>query len=140
MKKLMKPIIAIAMVFAMMVSTVAFAAEARASAYIWSKGGGITATGNGNMRISFTVMATGMMDELGAYSVCIFNEDDVEEDCIYYTDPGCSDMMTTDDYSWDGEVYWEGVSGERYYAVITFYAKNSSGDDYRSYITSEVTV
>ena len=139
MKNTIKRITAIVVVCVMMFSSAVLAAE-RASYYISYKGGGITPTGDGNMRIVFTVTATGMMDKLGAYSVCIYNEDDVEQDCIYYTDPGCSDMMTTNDYSWDGEVYWQGVSGERYYAVITFYAKNSSGDDYRSYITSEVTV
>lgn len=140
MKKIIKRMVAIAILFAMMISTVAFAADARASAYISSKGGGITATGNGNMRIVFSVTATGMMDELGASSIHIYNDDDDLEDSIYYTDPGCSDMMTTDDYSWDGEVTWEGVSGERYYAVIMFYAKDSSGDDYRGYTTSTVRV
>ena len=140
MKKLIKRIAAFVMVLVMMTSTVVFAADTRASAYISSKGGGITATGGGNMRISFFVIATGMMDKLGAYSINIYNEDDIWQDVIYYTDPGCSDMMTTNDYSWDGEVYWEGVSGERYYAIITFYAKNSSGDDYRGYATSTVTV
>ena len=140
MKKWMKRIVAVTIALAMLSSAVAFAADARASAYISSKGGGITATGGGNMRIFFSVIATGMMDELGAYSVCIYNEDNDEEACIYYTDPGCSDMMTTNDYSWDGAVYWEGISGESYYAVITFYAKNSNGDDYRSFATLTVTV
>lgn len=140
MKKMIKRFTAIMTVLLMIASTAAYAADVRASAYIASKGGGIIATGNGNMLIEFSVTATGMMDELGAYSVCIYNEDNDEEACIYYTDPGCSDMMTTNDYSWDGEVTWEGVSGESYYAVITFYAKNSSGDDYRSFATRTVTV
>lgn len=140
MKNKVKRLIATAMVLVMMISTVAFAADIRASAYIASKGGGIAATGNGNMRISFDVVATGMMDELGASVIHIYTDDEDLAATIRYTDPGCSDMMTTNDYSWDGNVTWEGVSGERYYAVITFYAKNSSGYDYRSYITSEVTV
>ena len=135
----MKRVIAVTMICVMAFGSAALAAE-RASYYISYKGGGITATGNGNMRIVFSVTATGMMDELGAYSVCICNEDDDDVACIYYTDPGCSDMMTTNDYSWDGSVNWKGVSGERYYAVITFYAKNSSGDDYRSFTTTTVTV
>ena len=139
MKNMIKRVIAVAMACVMVLGSTVLAAE-RASNYISYKGGGITATGSGNMRISFNVIATGMMDELGAYSVNIYNDDDVWQEVFYYTDPGCSDMMTTNDYSWDGEVYWEGVSGERYYAVITFYAKNSSGDDYRSYTTSTVTV
>lgn len=139
MKNMIKRVIAVAMVCVMAFGSAALAAE-RASYYISYKGGGITPTGGGNMRIVFSVTATGMMDELGAYSINIYNDDETWEDVIYYTDPGCSDMMTTDDYSWDGEVYWEGVSGESYYAVITFYAKNSSGDDYRSYTTSAVRV
>lgn len=139
MKNMIKRVIAVAMVCVMALSVAALAAE-QASDYISAKGGGIIPTGGGEMVIEFSVIATGMMDELGASSVYIYNEDDVLEDSIHCTDPGCSDMMTTDDYSWDGEVYWEGVSGERYYAVITFYAKDSTGDDYRSYTTSTVRV
>ena len=137
---MIKRFTAITTVLLMIASTAAYAADVRASAYISSKGGGIIATGSGNMLIEFSVTATGMMDKLGASVIHIYNEDDVLEATIRYTDPGCSDMMTTSDYSWDGEVTWEGVSGEGYYAVITFYAKNSSGDDYRSFTTVTVTV
>lgn len=139
MNNMLKRMIAVAMVFVMMLGLAAHAAE-RASNYISYKGGGIIATGNGGMVVEFSVTATGMMDELGASVIHIYNEDNDLEATIRYTDPGCSDMMTTNDYSWDGEVYWEGVSGESYYAVITFYAKNSSGYDYRGYATSTVTV
>lgn len=139
MKDMIKRVIAVAMVCVMVLGVAALAAE-QASNYISYKGGGIAPTGNGNMRISFDVVATGMMDELGAHAVHIYSEDGSPEHSIYYTDPGCSDMMTTNDYSWDGEVTWEGVSGESYYAIIVFYAEDSTGSDTRTYITSTVRV
>lgn len=139
MKKKIMRIIAATMVVVTLISSVAFAADARASAYISSKGGGITAKGNGNMLIEFRVVATGMMDTLGASSIYIYTSDDTLVGTIRYTDTGYSNMMTTNNYSYSSSITWQGTPGETYYANIMFYAKNSSGYDYRGFTTTEVT-
>jgi len=140
MKKRMKHTLVVMMVLAVMLNTVVFALE-DASAYIAGKGGGITALGGGNMRITFDVTATGMMDTLGASSIHIHRDSDDElMGTIRYTDPGFSNMMTTNNYSYVSSVNWQGVSGETYYAVITFYAQNDTGDDYRGFATTSVRV
>ena len=139
MTKKIKRIIAIAIILTMIVSAGAFALE-DASAYIVSKGGGITATGGGNMRITFSMIATGMMDKLGASAIDIYNDDGILVHTILHTDPGCSNMMTENNYSYGSSVNWEGISGESYYAIIAFYATDDTGYDYRTFVTTTVQV
>lgn len=140
MKKKFMRIIATAMAVVVLISSVAFAADARASAFISYKGGGITALGDGDMRIVFNLTATGMMNTLGADSIYIHTADGTLVETIEYTDPGYSNMMTTNNYSYSSSITWSGDSGETYYAIIMFYAKNSSGYDYRAFTTTAVTV
>ena len=140
MKKRFLRVLALALTLVFLCNFSALAVETRASAYIAVKSGGITPTGNGSMRVFFDLTATGMMDKLGASAIHIYTDDEELAAEIQHTDPGCSNMMTTNNYSYGSSVNWQGVSGERYYAVITFYAKNSSGDDYRSLVTTTVTV
>lgn len=140
MKKITIRIVAAAMIVAAMISSVAFAADARASAYISSKAGFIIPKGNGNMIIEFSLTATGMMDELGASDIDIYKADGTFVENIQYTDPGYSNMMTTNNYSYLSSISWSGEPGESYYAIIIFYAKNSKGYDYRGLTTPTVQV
>ncbi len=140
MKKLTIRIFAAVMVAAVLISSVALAADTRASAYISSKAGFIIPEGNGKMTIDFSLTATGMMDELGASAIYLHTADGTLVDTIEYTDPGYEDMMTTNNYSYSSSIDWSGESGESYYAIIIFYAKNSKGYDYRGLATPTVQV
>ena len=48
-------------------------------------------------------------------------------------------MMKSNTAFHSDSVPYAGVAGQKYYAVVIFFAKNSSGSDTRSYTTSITT-
>ena len=117
----------------------ALAAEARASAWFTGYGASIVAAGNGKIKIEFTVVGTGTMTKLGASTIYIYKSNGAFVKTISYTTSGNVYMMGYNTAYHSGSVPYSGVAGQKYYAVVTFFAKNSSGSDTRSYTTAYKT-
>lgn len=130
--------LAFILIIACFFSTFSFAAEPRASSYIISKSASITAQGGGTIKITFTITATGTMTKLGAQTIDLYDSDGYV--CTFrYTNSNYSNMMGYNDFYHNSYVTYNGVSGETYYAIVSFYAGNSSGGDTRTYTTYSCT-
>ena len=117
----------------------AFAAEARASAWLSGYSSSIEASGNGILNIKFRVVGTGTMTKLGASLIYIYKSDGTRVATISHATKGNEYMMGFNTAYHSGSVPYSGVAGQKYYAVVTFFAKNSSGSDTRSYTTAYKT-
>lgn len=117
----------------------ALAAEARASAWFTGYGASIVASGNGKINVEFRVVGTGTMTKLGASTIDIYKSNGAFVKTISYTTSGNEYMMKSNTAFHTGSVPYSGVAGQKYYAVVTFFAKNSSGSDTRSYTTAYKT-
>lgn len=133
--------ISVILVIVFLVSTPvnAMAAEARASAWLSGYGASIVAAGNGKIKIEFTVVGTGTMTKLGASTIDIYKSNGTFVKTISYTASGNGYMMGYNTAYHSGSVPYSGTAGQNYYAIVTFFAKDSSGSDNRSYKTSTTT-
>ena len=134
--------IAFLLVFIMLLSTVAMAAppvpdNSRASDYFNYTTSSIVPTGNGHIAIRFSVMGTDDMYMIGAYHISLYKSNGTLVKS--YGHWNYSSMMAYNEIYHYGEVSYNGVSGQSYYAVVTFYACNSNGSDGRQYTTATVT-
>lgn len=132
MKKIFKSF-SICIVIIAMFSTTAFAsapndaAAPQANSYIAKTTVGIVALGNGKIEVDFAVTATRPMPDVGAMFVDIYNASGKCVKTYTYTDSGYSYMMGHNSGKHVASVTYQGVSGQRYYAIVTFYAGNLNG-------------
>ena len=97
-----------------------------ASAYIADYSARVINAGNGNLKVSFDVTGTATMARLGASSISIYKSNGTYVTTIYWLDSGRSGMIGSNTiYHGDMETIYVGAGS--YYAVVVFYAKNSSG-------------
>lgn len=129
MKKTTK-IIAILIIIAIIMSASAFAAETRASLYIIGTTADITRGINGNIKIDFQIDCTGNMTMLGASVIKLYDSNSKLIKTLTYTD--YPEMMGSNEQAYNGSVTCSGASDVSY-AIVTFYAQNSSGYDYVYY-------
>lgn len=90
--------------------------------------------GTGSITISFGIVATGKMTSLGAQYIWLYDEGGtlVKTFTAYNT----SGMLASNRYSYSSSVtYYGAISGEKYYAVVSFEAANSTGGDSGTYVT-----
>lgn len=121
----------------------AFAAEdqTRASDYFVCYDVRCYAEGDGLILVEFDVDATHTMDEVGALNIIVYEQqsngdyDDVHS-FFYDENPG---MITTNSAFHSGDVYYEGISGRRYYATCVFYAKDGNTSASRAYSSLIIT-
>lgn len=97
-----------------------------ASAYIANYSARVINGGNGNLKVSFDVTGTATMARLGASSISIYKSNGTYVTTIYWLDSGRSGMMGSNT-SYHGDTETNHVGAGSYYAVVSFYAKNSSG-------------
>lgn len=110
-----------------------------ASYYIAGYSAGVINGGNGKIKVSFDVTGTGVMTSIGASAISIYKSNGTYVTTIYYFSSGRSGMMGSNKvYHSDTESIYVGAGS--YYAVITFYAGNSSGSDSKTAQTSVRTV
>lgn len=145
MKKIFKSF-SICIVIIAMFSTTAFAAAPndaatpQANSYIAKTTVGIVALGSGKIEVDFSVTATRRMTDVGAMFVDIYNASGKCVKTYTYTDSGYSYMMDHNSAKHTASVTYQGVSGQRYYAIVSFYAGdlNGSGGGY-SHISTIIT-
>lgn len=132
MKKLLKSF-SLCLIIVAMISTTAFAAapsdpaDPQANSYVFKTTVGIVPLGSGKIEIDFSVTATGRMTDVGATKVTVYNESGKTVATYRYTDPGYGYMMGHNRVSQTAGVTYQGVSGQRYYAIVSFYAGNLNG-------------
>lgn len=127
MKRIIKTF-SICLIMIAMVSTTAFAAapsdpvDPQANSYIFKTTVGIVPMGGGKIEIDFSVTAMGKMTDVGATRVAIYKEGGTRVAEYWYTDPGYAYMMGHNRVSQTASVTYQGVSRQRYYAIVSFYA------------------
>ncbi len=115
-----------------------YAAEPRASRYFDGYVLAMSAPGNSQMTVSFSVLGMGTMDKIGAYYIRI--EEEISTDNWITTFTAYGDNNPSKFYSFNahdhgGSYTFTGFPGVKYRAVMKAYASNSSGSEYSSEIT-----
>lgn len=132
-----------ALVLVVSLPTAACASEVtpRASDYFSCTGVCAVAIGGGKILIEIDVDATHMMDEVGASYVIIYRELSYGSYQKVYTfsKDTTSGMIIEDSFFGYVDVTYQGVPGERYYAMVGCYAKDGSGSETLFFNTNIVT-
>lgn len=125
-------ILCLVLVFVMILSTTAFAAEAatpRASNYFMASSVYFWRSSGNNYQIWFDVTALGTMKKLGASYIVVERSEDLDDwdyVCSYDMDD-YSQMIDTNVARHVDCVPFTATTGYAYRAIVTLYAKNSSG-------------
>lgn len=137
MKRIYKTI-SLMLVLAMMLSTCAFAIETKSSAYLFSYSGTLTRTSTGKLCISFDVTGTNTMIDIGASTVRVYKSNGTLMATYSYT--AYSSMMAHNTFFHSSSLTYSGTTGESYYCIITFHARNANGYDSKNYATHSCTL
>lgn len=142
MKKGVKYFALVIMVVSVLCTSVS-AAE-NSNAYISAGGAYIHRWGTGDISVECTVIGTGIMDTIGVHKVTVYKvigetpnagKDTVVASYWYQNYP---DMMITDDVAYGYSVRLNVEAGQRYYAVVVFYASLDGGGDIMPFSTKTV--
>lgn len=142
--KLIKKTIVFVLIFALCLSTVSFAMEIapmRASEYIRSYEPAISAK-SGTVTVSFSIDGTGTMTSIGARYIYLYEISGNSTTLVKtfrYTDNLYSHILGSNSRWHSSSVSYQGVSGCQYYAMVSFYAANSSGSDSALSTTRTIT-
>ena len=132
MKKLLKSC-SICLIIIVMISTTVFAAAPndlaapQANSYIWKTTVSPVALGNGVIEFDCGVTGTGRMDKIGISRIDIYKADGTHVEGHYYTESGYEYLMDYNSAKHNAFIPFQGVSGERYFAVVHFYASKGNG-------------
>lgn len=124
------------------VSGAAHAAEPYASYYLDSYYVSLIAKGNGKMAVLVSINGVGKQDKIGVQEILIDHKTSASSSWTYYKSlygADHPDFYVYDDYSYDEEIYFDGVPGEIYRVTITAYAKKGSGSGTGNVTSSAVT-
>lgn len=132
----------VAVIFAvlMILSTTAFAMDTRSSNRIEKVTPTLSVTSSGDLRVSFTVVAVGTMDTIGASKIDIKRYDGsrwITEETLTVQD--YPEIQTTKAFRHSASIdYTPDYTGATYQAVVTAYAKDSSGSSTSQATTAQV--
>lgn len=129
--------IAVLMVLALCLPMGAAAAQVRASEYVDSYDGSISASGSGVIKISFSVIGTDVMYSIGALNIRLYeSEDNVNFSLVKtFANTRYPGMTGSNKKSHSGQVEYQGVSGRYYKAYICFWAGEQLNGETRYYWT-----
>lgn len=129
---------ALFLVLALILSGTSIAAESRASSRFKRYSAQLSAGYDGNLYVLFSVIASNTMDVLGAGNITIqrYNGSNWDTECML-TVKDTPEMQTSDAAQYSASISYEpNCSNSSYRAVVTFYAKDSSGSSTVQYITN----
>lgn len=115
-----------------------YAVEARASKYFDGYLLGMTASGNAQMTVSFSVLGMSKMDKIGAYYIRIEEEIATDKWIKTFTAYGDKDpdkFYSYNAYDHGGDYTFTGVPGVKYRAVMKAYAEDENGSEYSKEFT-----
>lgn len=134
MKRFLSAILVLTLIFSMCSAAFAEEITPRANPYINSKSGSIACAGSGKININFRVNASDVMTTLGASKIELYKADGTWLKTFYSS--AFANMLGANTYTYASSVSYNGVSGESYYAVITFYASCDRGSSTATYTTN----
>lgn len=142
--KRIRRIAVLAIILAIVLNVAAFAEytppdSPDASSYISAYYANVINGGNGNLKVSFDITGTGIMTSIGASAIRIYRSTGSYVTTIYYFSPSRSGMMGSNTF-YHSDVETIHVGAGSYYAVVTFYAGNSTGSDSKTYQTGVRTI
>ena len=137
MKKKSLCSILVVIILLMTISTGAFAQTTEASEYIITCFAKIVPGKNGEFDVEFDIAATGYMTDLGVQKIEVFSSSGGRLALYESTDPLYADtLLAHGTFRYSNAVDCRGTPGRSYYAVVTFYAGDSTGSDTREYTTA----
>jgi hypothetical protein len=142
MKKSFIRIVLAVVIAAMCLSAVPFAASAapEASDYIDYYSASISKSST-TMTVNFSIYATGTMTSLGASTIRIYSKSGSASTLVStLSSSTTTGMLKSNSAYHSSSVQCSGTAGTQYYAVVTFYAADSSGSETKSYTTGTVTL
>lgn len=117
-------------------------ATVKASDYFSVTQAWATALGGGKVLIEFDMGTTHTMTELGAQHIVIYEQrasDGGYKSVKTYSRYNTNGLMDGNSTSAYGSVTYSGTSGKKYYAKVTFYAKDDDGSETLNQYTNKVT-
>lgn len=141
MKRFLR-IVCLVLVFSLLAAVPAYAEEqsTRASSFFSAYRGYCTKNSSTYISVVFQVLSAGLMDELGASQIKLQRSTDGDNwtTCKTFTKAVYPAMTDTDTAAHSSVVSCPIEEGYYYRAVITFYAKNSTGTGYHYYYTGKI--
>lgn len=117
----------------MCVSTAAAAPTPYASDFLNQYDGVVSSEGDGTIKISFSVVGTGIISKIGVSKIVLEKQDGQYWIPVKtYNNTKNPELSTTNDYSYANYVLYDGEAGANYRAEITFFGNT----DYRTIVTS----
>ena len=114
----------------------ALAQTTRASEYIFAYTAKIVPEGNGGFDVEFEIEATDFMTDLGVQKIEVFSSSGGRLALYESTDPLYADtLLAHGTFRYSNAVDCRGTPGRSYYAVVTFYAGDSTGSDTKEFTT-----
>ena len=140
-KKIIAILLAVTMLMAALPVSV-FAAEAepeetRASDYLNAYSIYLTTGTIGHLKLVYSVQATGMMTSVGVFSITVRNNDGSIHQIIWGSTS--NGLLKANSWYNIGSYTLNLTSGNTYYCTVKIIAKDATGGDTRSVITSRVT-
>ena len=129
MKKALSKFLACTLILATVLAC-SVPASARESNYIRKTMATIAAIGDGQIAIDFHILAKRYMDSIGATKISLYTTTDDFVESYEYTDEGYEYMLISGEISFfDAVIFYDCTPGQSYYAIIEFYAGDSTGGD-----------
>lgn len=112
--------------------------QPNASAYLDNYGAYVYLAGGGLVQVYFNVEGTGMMDELGALSVSLYESTDGSNWTWKktFTHDSTSGMLIYNDFFHSSYVEYQGIEGRYYKAYVCVWAGKDGKGDTRYFWTS----
>lgn len=107
------------------------------NAYIDSVKASVSKSGD-TLYVTFTTKGTGTMTSIGASCIKIYTSSGSLVKTFWSSSN--SSMLGSNRSSYTSSVSYDGTDGTTYYAVVTAYAKNSSGSGTEKYTTGTITL
>ena len=137
MKKTLRTVICIILVISALSIPMALAAM-ESNLYIDSYSAATSAKGNGLIRVDFGAHGTGLLDDLGASKIRIYENGSLVKTYLSSNPLYSASMMGHNTWIFYGGVNYQGTAGNTYYAEVTIYGGDGSGSDTEVYQTASV--
>ena len=146
MKRYLKKATALLLAVSILVVVLAIPASAalgRSSLYLSCYRAWLTPKNNGTVRVTIDVQAVGDMDDVGAIEVDIYESSDGGSTWALdnvYASAIFPELLLHDTYLYyESPIDHIGRPGNKYFAIVTVYAGDSTGNDSREYQTTTIT-
>lgn len=131
--------LSLAFICVFLLTTQAFAAEARSSKQISSYNITVTPATN-SLLVGFSINGSGIVSKLGCESITIYEKSGSRWIFVDSWDENDSGMSRSNGYTYKNTIYCNSESGVEYKVAVTVFAENDDGRDTRTqtfYVTGK---